>query len=533
MGIFAKWRKRSDRQPDAIVSAPLDPPGRGEGHALVLDPMELQQNQAWIDSLSHHSPYATATLEAIAGTPWGALFPRYFTNQSAIYLGRRRKNRFDPGYDIVMRETKKQASKAAQKKIEEIARWTETCGDFRDEMDRFTRPSFEQFVRMVERDSTIFDLHVYEISRDRGDKPACFEAVDAGTIFRVRPKGPRGLYNDGDAAYVQVINGQKVAWFGPEEMAFAVRAPSTSIRAAGYGRSEYVEGLSLVNMILMGVLTNKNMMQSGGPPGVLNVTGNITKEKFDALVRGIRYLFSGFRNAGRTPVVGLPDGTNAAWIQMGTSNLKDMQHQEGIWFWFQTLCGLFGVAPGVLGFPVGSHGVSSSLGEKSVLDEAQVSEGRSVAPHVFAIEASLNKWVFHPRDEDFEIRAFGLDGRTEKEQAELDEIRLRTYARLKEIRAENDLPADEYGDTILNPTYEQHRQNVMANEQQDQGGGPRGPGGPGPGPGPGQGPEGGEGPGGEAPQPGIDPMHDWGPEFTEKSLTAGRRPRRRFTIEVP
>lgn len=471
MSLFDKWRKRQDRQPSQVVPG-VETRKPGESQAIIIDPWEIQQNQQYIDTLTNHSPSTASTLKSLSETPFVTIFIRYFQNKLALFT-RPQQGRFGLGFRIVTREEKKSPSRAALKEIDRLTRLAQTCGEFTNEgVERFTRPDFASFAKCWARDSAVFDAGVFEVCQNRKRKPGSWRAVDGSTIFRVQSKTPYELMAEDDAAFVQVVNGQPAAYWPASDMSFTVRCPSTDIRSGGYGRPELVELLGILNQILSAYVANTNLMKQGGPRGLLAMLGDMPADKFDAMVRGIRSYFAGVRNMGRTPVVNLAgQGADMKWITTDMANFKDMQFVEMLQINFQILCSHWGVAPEEVGFYYGNYGQSSTLSSGGINDKVQQGLARGLYPFAYAFEAAMNRHVWYPlTDDEFEFRCMGLEGRTEKEQAELDEIRARTYCTQNEIRAEHNMQARDDGEVVLNGVWFQNSQALAANAQQDEGG---------------------------------------------------------------
>lgn len=516
-GLLQKWRGRRDRKNEVPIgiAGKVDLPDKGEMQALVLDPWEMNQAQEWVDRLSTKSVYTAPVYRSMAELPWVAMIHAPFINRMARF-SRPQETPYSLGFRIMLRDKRKPPSAAERKRIEEVTRMVQTCGNFRNDAERYTRDDFETFVRKVEQDSLTYATMTWEISRDRRGKPAAWEARDASTIYRVRPASPYGLYTPGDAAYCQVVDGKATVWFGPEELCFAIRRPSSDIKSAGYGRPELMEALSLVNNILMAYVFNANFFKQGGPPGVLNMIGDVPKEKFEGFARAVRFMLSGVRNAFRTPIVQTPQGSDMKWVPFTNLSQKEMQFAEWVRNNYQDLCSLYGISPEDTGHYFGNSGQRSTLSEGGVADKIQAGSERGYIPHVYAFENAFNRSVIHPlTDDEMEFRCCGLDALSPKDKAELDKLRCECSTTPNEVRAEDDREPLPGGDRILSPYY------------QDPTAAP-GAGQPGV---PGQGPEAGPGEAGEGPegQPARDPVDDWGDEAT-KSLA--RRGPRRFTIEV-
>ena len=491
------WRKRSDRQNDTPpVLMEINPKDRkqSESQGFTIDPWELTQAQAHIEQMSTHSPYSAHVLRSMAETPWISLFKRYYCDRRAV-VARPRRGRFGQGFRVAMRDEEGTPTNADKKESKRIERLLLDCGEFRnDDVDPFVRDNFETFTRKLVADSFVFDAMVFETMPDRTGKPACWEARDASTIYRVRPRQAYSVYQPGDAAFVQRVNMQNVAWFSPDQLAFAVQYPSTDIRSAGYGRPVLVELLTILTNIMSAYVYNQNIFKQGGPPGMLALLGDMPQEKFQEFMRGVRYLLTGVKNAHRLPGVNMQGaGADAKWIPFTGYTNQDMQFGEWVWTNFLLLCSLCGVAPEEVGFYAGQHGVSSSMSQGGIDDKVATGQAKGIAPKAYLLEAALNKWIVHRINPDFEYRVCGLEGRSEKDQAELDEIRARTKVTVNELRAEDDMEPIEGGDIILSSVY-QAMQTAAA----------------------GQGSDTGDGSG----KPATDPTMDWGDDGTPTDAEA-------------
>ena len=67
------------------------------------------------------------------------------------------------GFKLRMREHTKEPTKAAQKRIQELTRWLQTCGDPRLQVES----SFESFLRRIIRDSLVFDQAAFDQGAER------------------------------------------------------------------------------------------------------------------------------------------------------------------------------------------------------------------------------------------------------------------------------------------------------------------------------------------------------------------------------
>ena len=155
--------------------------------------------------------------------------------------------------------------------IMEISEFIENCGSAETRLKDPQRDTFGTFLRKITRDSLTFDQLCFEIVKDPNTgKPSAFYAVDSGTIRLSDPKTKieKGIY------YVQFIDGNLYTAYGYDEMAFAVRNPTTDIKANGYGISEIEMALNYISAQIYGEEYNKKFFTQGSTPkGIINIKG--------------------------------------------------------------------------------------------------------------------------------------------------------------------------------------------------------------------------------------------------------------------
>lgn len=154
----------------------------------------------------------------------------------------------DPNYKVP------NISKEEVQTIIDIGEFISNCGTRETKLKDPQRDEFATFLRKIIRDTLTFDQLCFEIVKDpKTGKPSAFYAVDSGTIRLSDPKTriEKGIY------YVQFIDGNLYTAYAHDEMAFAVRNPSTDIKANGYGISEIEMALNYIASQIYGEEYNK------------------------------------------------------------------------------------------------------------------------------------------------------------------------------------------------------------------------------------------------------------------------------------
>jgi hypothetical protein len=175
---------------------------------------------------------------------------------------------------IVRHKDPEHPTTASEKRfIKQLEEFVSSCGEpgRQNPYTRVRRPNFEQFIKMIVRDSLTYDQTSFEIVPRKNRIPFEFRAVDGATIRLASPEQssgversyfqrnpvyenaqmqPRfsGLYvgqrygqiasPDDMIQYVQIVNGQIENVYTDSELAFGVRNPRTDIYIQGYGFGE-------------------------------------------------------------------------------------------------------------------------------------------------------------------------------------------------------------------------------------------------------------------------------------------------------
>jgi len=316
------------------------------------------------------------------------------------------------------------------------------------------RDDFGTFLRKIVRDSLTFDQLCFEIVKDpKTGKPSAFYAVDSGTIRLSDPKTriEKGIY------YVQFIDGNLYTAYAYDEMAFAVRNPTTDIKANGYGISEMEMALNYIASQIYGEEYNKRFFTQGSTPkGILNIKGsNIATEDLDSFRRAWHAQLTGVANAWKTPVLASEGGVE--WVNLGSSN-REMEFGKWLEYLVNVTCGVYQIDPVEINFPNkgGVSGQSRSLNDSSLLERIQFSKDKGLVPLLRFLEKTVNKYIIGPKtDYKYEFSFYGYTDVIEQQKISLERQEVEYRRTVNEIRASyGDKPLPQ-GDIILNPVYAQ------------------------------------------------------------------------------
>jgi len=356
--------------------------------------------------------------------------------------------------------------------IMDVGEFIDNCGSTETRLKDPQRDHFGTFLRKIVRDSLTFDQLCFEIVKDPSSgKPSAFYAVDSGTIRLSDPKTriEKGIY------YVQFIDGNLYTAYGYDEMAFAVRNPTTDIKANGYGISEIEMALNYISAQIYGEEYNKKFFTQGSTPkGILNIKGgNVPREELDAFRRAWHAQITGVANAWKTPILSSESGID--WINLGQSN-RDMEFGRWLEYLVNVTCGVYQIDPVEINFPNkgGVSGQSRPLNDSSAIERIKFSKDKGLVPLLRFIEKTINKYIVEPlTDGKFEFSFHGYTDLIEEQKIRLEKQEVEYLKTVNEIRAQYGYKELPEGDIILNPVYAQAKMaaDAAAAEQAAQGGG--------------------------------------------------------------
>jgi hypothetical protein len=345
--------------------------------------------------------------------------------------------------------------------IMEIHEFIENCGSTDTKLKDPQRDDFGTFLRKIIRDSLTFDQLCFEIVKDpKTGKPSAFYAVDSGTIRLSDPKTriEKGIY------YVQFIDGNLYTAYDHSEMAFAIRNPTTDIKANGYGISEIEMALNYISSQIYGEEYNKKFFTQGSTPkGIINIKGSsIPREELDAFRRAWHAQITGVANAWKTPILSSEGGVD--WINLGQSN-RDMEFGRWLEYLVNVICGVYQIDPVEINFPNkgGVSGQSRPMNDSSAIERIKFSKDKGLVPLLRFIEKTINKFIIYPlTDGQYEFAFHGYTDLIEEQKIRLEKQESEYLVTVNELRARYGLKELPSGDIILNPVYAQAKMQADA-----------------------------------------------------------------------
>jgi len=371
------------------------------------------------------------------------------------------------GYKVVHRDPNKKLTKSEMEYVDGVENFVRHCGYVKPGQLRTGRDNFDTWLKKIVRDSLSFDAAVSELIPTRKGGLHSFYAIDAATIRLAATQGDdEGL---DDKHYVQVLNGQIVVDYEPEEIMYGIRNPTTNIKNNGYGVSELEQLVSVVTNIFNAMTHNSQFFKNGAAvKGLINIKTGVNQtgapnEQVEAFKRAWRAMVTGTKNAWSTPIL-QSDGVE--FVNMGSTN-REMEFNLYLDFLVKIACAVYSIDPAEINFYMSAGaGGASPLFESNQEAKLKMSKDKGLRPLLSSISRWVNHYVIEPVAEDFRFTWVGMDSKDEKEVIELRTKEVGSYLTVDEARAEagrDPLGEDAGGNIILNPQYVQYiNQKAMA-----------------------------------------------------------------------
>ncbi|MCM1216808.1 MAG: phage portal protein [Lachnospiraceae bacterium] len=422
-------------------------------------PIQLMEALGYKDkpaSLTYDMLYAMSTKNSVVGAVINTRI-----NQVSTFTKPCRYATDNLGYQIRLRDPQAKPTDEQNETILSIERFIENCGYKKDN----DRDDFDTFIRKVVRDSLVYDQMTFEIIRDRRGLPAEFLATDASTIraasnnFSYEPyMGGKEPKKNEDVKFVQVIDGQVVAWFTSQELAFGVRNPRTSIYLQPYGFSELEQLITQITSHLYAEEYNSKFFSQGGTTkGIINLkqdpNGVMNTEQLESFKRQWRSQVSGLTGAWKTPVLQVPNGIE--YINVSQSN-REMEFEKWMNYLINIVCAVYQIDPAEVNFPNngGAAGNGGSVFESSNESKIKNSKDKGLRPLLRFIESVINKYIVSEFSDEYVFNFVGIDDKSEEEQLDIDTKAVKSYKTINEVRAERGLDSlGEDGDVILDSSW--------------------------------------------------------------------------------
>lgn len=486
MSILEKAIK-SDSPDDLIAASKaiskMNKDSNSPAKAFFIDPLQFNANLGYKDktfSLSY------TTLRRMASTPIINAIIRTRKNQIADFA-EPQADRYSTGF-IVRKKAKNGIEAKMDEKDKKIANaitdFLLNCGS----ENSWTNDDFDTFIRKLVDDSLTYDQMTFECIRNRRGKLERFMATDAST-FRVAESAFDEDYNNkfftnrgADAwykrpadkskevngylpQYVQIYQNAVVNEFYPWELCFAVRNPTTSIYANGYGVSELEELINVITSMLWGDEYNRRFFSQGSAPkGLIRVKGGMSESAIQQFKQQWQAMINGVMNSWKTPVV----QADVDWIDLQKNN-RDMEYSSWMEYLIKLACAIYSIDPSEIGWDISRSSGNGGLFEKSEAERIQNSKDKGLYPMLKFIQRKINKYIVEQINPDFEFAFMGLNGMTIEQELDMDIKKLSNFATLNETRQKYDLPPiKDYGDIVENSIFWQAMQAKQNQEQQQQ-----------------------------------------------------------------
>lgn len=451
---------------DTAEKAPVPTePATDDPQSLFWDPFAIIEQLGYKEKPSQIS---YGTLKAMVyRTPVIGSIIQTRVHQVAAF-GKPAASRYDLGFRIKLRDSKKTPSQADQDFMQQMQTLIMRTGVTENPRGR---DNFKTFLIKTIWDSLVYDQYAFEVVPNRKGQPAEWYAVDAATIRHADMATTYLNEEDSQATkYVQIYDGMVISEYNQEEMCLGIRNPRSDIRLYGYGVSELEMMMKAVTSLLWGWEYNERAFSQGSVhKGILNFKGAIPDKQMRAFRRHWYQMLSGVQNSWRTPITNADD---LQWISMHSNN-RDMEYNAWMDFLIKICSSFYLMDPSEVNFKYGNTGQRGAMSEESQKEKILESKERGLRPLLEHIASNINQYIIWPINEAFEFEFVGLDARTREEMAQLNATRVKTTKTINELRAEDDEPPlpDGMGDIILDPTFMQVWNQKQAQAQGDEGGG--------------------------------------------------------------
>ena len=427
--------------------------------AYELNPYDVDQMayaQSYIDGDTHkgtQSGLSYNTLKFLARMPLVSAIIQTRVNQVAEFA-HNQQDRYSAGFVIQTKDQKEETTDEQKEQITTLTKWLNQCGDSRIS----GHTTFEMFIRMIVRDSLMYDQCNFEVIYS-GGKPVAFKAVDASTMRRTAPSKEElktGKRDKSKSTFVQIIDNKKVAEFKRHEMAWGVRRPRADIMVNGYGFPELEESApTIIDMMHSKAYNSANFTHGLHLSGILAVKSKMSPALFRAFRREFYAMLQGGNGAKKTPIIQLDPESKEEISSVNLSNSNsDMEFDKWLNFLIKETCAIFQMDPSELGFVYGNEGQTSSLNSGDTGNRIKFSKEKGLRPLLRALQTWINRWIIEPLSEDLELVFVGLDVESEDKRIERMQKKLKMFMTVNEARAQFDLePLETGGDLILDPSW--------------------------------------------------------------------------------
>lgn len=399
--------------------------------SAIIDP--YNSSMGAMGTRTKPTPVPYSTLRRMAQVPAVSAIILTRLNQVARFARRPRYDG-DMGFRIVLKDKNRKMSEGQKKKAFEMEEFFLKTGAVKN---RVRKDNFNQFLRKVVRDTLTLDTMTWEhVPTLKGDLAEIW-AVDSATIELVPvapvgdgrevpvyvPQTAAGLKIGGNIAYVQRLNGEIIAEYTEDELAYAIRNPRTDMDYTDFGMSELENLIEIVTGITNSVRYNTSYFShSHLPQGVLEIVGKYKDEHLEAFRRHWKNLTSGASGKWSVPVFGMEEGQGLKFTPFKNSN-RDMEFNEFLEFLFNIACAVYQIDPNEVGFKSWTSGNSMSASDNTA-EKMEASKDKGFIPLMNFLSDTFNSEIVDRMDDEFSFEWVGVDEEDEDKKLERIEKRI-------------------------------------------------------------------------------------------------------------
>jgi hypothetical protein len=432
------------------------PPPTGpipEANAVQINPVDVANAFMLEDSVAgaeSHRGLDYDQLRAMSAVPMIASIIQTRINQIAEFA-KPSQDGADIGFQVRLKDRSEVPTEADLDTIQDFYTFMLSCGDNRIDYES----SFEAFLRMLIRDSLMFDQACFEVIRSRNGQVSGFMNVDSGTIRRSRmseAEKKTGKRDPEGTHFVQVVGNKVRAEFGAKDLCFGIRRPRSELKYRGYGFPELQECIGILTNLLNAEVYNASNFTNGiSVSGIVAVKTKMNPQLFRAFRREFYSMLSGSHNSKRTPLIQLDPDSNEDLKALNLSQSNaEMEFEKWMNYNIKQLCAIFQIDPMEVGFNFGETGKTHSLNQQDPSAKVLMSKEKGLRPLLRAVESWINKYIITELDDRFELIFTGMDITPPERQLEMDVKKVAAFMTVNELRAMYDMEPLPGGDIILN-----------------------------------------------------------------------------------
>lgn len=255
------------------------------------------------------------------------------------------------------------------------------------------------------------------------------------------------------ATYVQMIDGEVIAAFKPDEIAVHIANPSDRLNRFGYGASCLEQSLDVTAMLLYAFSYNRELFKTNYPEGLLTVSGDYDADGLRAFKEQVLQEGGGPGNNWRLPVIPAPGRDNVDAFKVEFHKLrdtpKDMLFDQLIRFMILFKCSAFGAHPSMINFQADSGSGQHLFSPGSREVDMDLAKDHGLRTTLGDLCEWLTNEIVKTRYDDLKLVIHGLDKEDEKVAVEVRGQRASKWISRNEGRQEEN--RDPIGD-VDDPT---------------------------------------------------------------------------------